>query len=777
MNPAWIDAMSWEMAEVYGAVSDQILINLAHRLHYFDASNLPRSSFAYQAKMLAQMGQVRKETIQIIANNLDDADDALVRVLEEAIIDSVKSTEPELLEGVKRGLLNVPQTPVLSANQMQAFKYYYRQSADKLNLVNTVMLESTQQAYQTAVTDIVSEIGLAESMNRVQIGLDSATGEVVTGVSTWNEAVRHATDKMKDAGIVGFIDHGGHRWSAEAYAAMDIRTTVANTARAAVWETNQNFGNDLYLVSYHDGARPLCYPWQNKVISSLDRSGVTYDLDGNEIPIYPQSSTSYGQPAGLFGINCKHYPTPFIPGVSVADGEPQDKEENDRVYAESQEQRRLERKLREEKRDLMMAKAQGASEEEISALREKCRNSSQDIDDFCKSTGRQRRRNREGVYTKRDFPDASKYDPAEFARDQKQLMDEYRKYGGAQTGNTFGVMTPNVPITPATPVTPVAPVAPAQPVANVAQNATNAKPQVDIIESAQLDAKNFPDEFNKKKTKTFVDAVNATEGVDPDVVELFNTMGEQVNGAGYPVRISYTEDGHAVTDYVYRYNGKRAEIKVKVPKLADPEFLTQEIGTTAHEWGHLFDHLNSEKGVLSYTFDNQALPNAIKNARPMSERVMKLIEDAITDGKAAEKLVLDAYNAEFDALSAEISKALSEKDYSTYTTLSKKRSSLWKSTAQAASKASRKAHNGRNAVEDIYDAISGGTLRDKKSGMYGHGSKYYGHNPGGENAATEVLANYCSLALAYPELFKLMAEEQPEIWEACGNIVKAMLGR
>ena len=40
-----------------------------------------------------------------------------------------------------------------------------------------------------------------------------------------------------------------------------------------------------------------------------------------------------------------------------------------------------------------------------------------------------------------------------------------------------------------------------------------------------------------------------------------------------------------------------------------------------------------------------------------------------------------------------------------------------------------------------------------------------------------TLSNYRNLALAYPELFNMMAEEQPEIWSACGNIVKAMIGK
>lgn len=447
MHPTFLDSMSWEMAEVYGAITDQILINLARHFPFYDAGDpLPKSAFEYQARMLAQMGQVSKETMQIIRNGLSDADLALQGVLEQAVIDAVKTAEPELLEGVKKGVITPATMPaVVAPNQMRAFQLYYEQASDKLNLVNTVMLESTKSAYQQTISDVVSEIDLADRMNRTQIALDVATGETITGVSTWNQALRHATDRLKEGGVVGFVDHGGHQWSAEAYVAMDIRTTVFNTGRAATWEVNQDFGNDLYLVSYHNGARPLCFPWQNKVISSTDNARVVYDLDGNEIEVIAQSATSYGEAAGLFGINCRHYPTPFIPGVSVADGKPQDKDENDRVYAESQEQRRLERKLREEKRDLLMAKAQGASDEEIAKLREKTRKSSQDIDDFCKSTGRARHRDREAVYTKREFPDKEKYDVSKFETEQKKLIDEYYRNGGEQQGYTFGTMTPNLP--------------------------------------------------------------------------------------------------------------------------------------------------------------------------------------------------------------------------------------------------------------------------------------------------------------------------------------------
>lgn len=97
----------------------------------------------------------------------------------------------------------------------------------------------------------------------------------------------------------------------------------------------------------------------------------------------------------------------FIPGFSTSKGEPQDEEENEKTYAESQEQRALERKLRAEKRDLEVLKAQGASAEEIAAQRDKVHKASADIDEFCDATGRARRRNREYTPINATFPDES----------------------------------------------------------------------------------------------------------------------------------------------------------------------------------------------------------------------------------------------------------------------------------------------------------------------------------------------------------------------------------
>ena len=85
----------------------------------------------------------------------------------------------------------------------------------------------------------------------------------------------------------------------------------------------------------------------------------------------------------------------FIPGVSVMREPPQDEEENAKAYEESQQQRALERKLREEKRDLEVLKAQGATEDELATQRAKVRQASHELETFCDDTGRTRRRSRE----------------------------------------------------------------------------------------------------------------------------------------------------------------------------------------------------------------------------------------------------------------------------------------------------------------------------------------------------------------------------------------------
>ena len=130
------------------------------------------------------------------------------------------------------------------------------------------------------------------------------------------------------------------------------------------------------------------------------------DDEGNKVHVYMQSETSYGEAAGLFGINCGHFPIPIIPGVTIPHGADniQPKEENDREYKESQEQRALEREIREAKRNVEML-GDAATKED----KQKVRELQAKMREFMDRTGRARRYDRESIVTAKQ---AAKNTPA-----------------------------------------------------------------------------------------------------------------------------------------------------------------------------------------------------------------------------------------------------------------------------------------------------------------------------------------------------------------------------
>lgn len=398
-----LDGMSWRMSEVYASCVDRLLINLARHFQFIkDGAPIP-GSWDYQVRKLAEMGAVTRESEEIILATLGDADEALQGMLEEAIRNGLKDAEPALKRAAEKGL-TFGTAGDIAPRQMQAFQAYYAQSADKLNLVNTVMLESTQQAYTATVADIATKISTTQGI------LNTATGQIITGVESFNVVQRNAVRQMVDNGLTGFIDHGGHHWSPEAYVAMDMRTTMTNTAREAVSERMESYGCELYQVSWHDGARPLCYPWQGKVISTNGWTGEVEDGEGNKVQVHSESEIeSFRYGGGLFGVNCGHYQIPFFPGFSRSRPPRQNEEENAKEYAESQQQRALERKVREEKRELEVMKAQGATKEEIDAQKIRVRNANANLTEFCDKTGRARQPGRTSTPINATFPENNIY--------------------------------------------------------------------------------------------------------------------------------------------------------------------------------------------------------------------------------------------------------------------------------------------------------------------------------------------------------------------------------
>lgn len=129
---------------------------------------------------------------------------------------------------------------------------------------------------------------------------------------------------------------------------------------------------------------PDCAPYQGRIYS---RSGENKNYTAF-------SDTSYGKAAGLFGINCNHFKYSYIPGISEQTYFPYDKEENDRIYKESQKQRYHERQIRNAKNEFNMMKGIG-DKQGMDRAKARIRVSQSNMRNFIDETERTRRRARE----------------------------------------------------------------------------------------------------------------------------------------------------------------------------------------------------------------------------------------------------------------------------------------------------------------------------------------------------------------------------------------------
>src|SRR5690625_3428013 len=209
----------------------------------------------------------------------------------------------------------------------------------------------------------------------------------MSGNVTCQHAFQSTISKWAETGVPALFDRVGKQWSPEAYTSMVFRSTSNNVAKDMQFARMDEYNVDLIEVSAHDGARELCAPYQGRVFS---RSG-----DDSDYPAL--DSTSIGEPAGLFGVNCGHRPFPFIKGISEQRYKPGDPEVNERQYENSQKQRYLERQIRYAKREESMLAEIGDTEGAEKAHR-KMLDRQANQRNFIKETGRTRRYDREKVY-------------------------------------------------------------------------------------------------------------------------------------------------------------------------------------------------------------------------------------------------------------------------------------------------------------------------------------------------------------------------------------------
>lgn len=323
----------------------------------------------WKVDRLSRMGGLEREVLTIVKGYRDAIASGTASEVDEAALNVLVKVEAAARQAKAQGA-DVPD--VLPADvdpAIRAIVQQYQASAGAA--INQAMAQLAQNAGQV-YADSVSKAALA----------------VMTGAQSGREALVQTVREWSRDGIGGFVDKSGRNWTTEAYANMVIRTSQRRVATDAMFARGEQYGTDLVEVSSHAGARPGCAPYQGQIYSRSGTSDKYPALD----------STSYGEPAGLFGINCGHAAYPYWEGVSIQRNEPtEDAAENAEVYKESQKQRAYERWIRSAKRDLKAMEALG-DEKGIAEAKGLVRDRQAAMREFIEDTGRTRRRAREQIY-------------------------------------------------------------------------------------------------------------------------------------------------------------------------------------------------------------------------------------------------------------------------------------------------------------------------------------------------------------------------------------------
>ncbi len=383
--------LSEPVEDAYLECIDRLIANIAKHLGTGKAFR----TADWEVRKLAELGQLTAENAQIINEATKRVPMEIRLALEESSAIALRDLESLIDKAIKAGAIE--QAPVDST--IALVETIMSRAIEQSNLTNTTLLESARGAYLRAVNDVIWEEFSIGALGQKYISdtMNQSTIAVVAGTETRTQALKKAISQLADRGLYGLVDRAGRHWSPEAYMGMVTRTASHNTAIDSIRAKQQDYNSDIFQVSQHPGARPLCYPYQGKFYSWSGASGTFKDGNGVKHSYRAIQITSYGKPAGLFGINCGHYPLPQIPKVTIPQDKPeQDKKENDKLYQESQQQRAYERDIRNAKRKReAFAKAgldDAAKEQEavIRARQERMR-------EFIKQTGRTRRYDREQI--------------------------------------------------------------------------------------------------------------------------------------------------------------------------------------------------------------------------------------------------------------------------------------------------------------------------------------------------------------------------------------------
>ncbi len=344
--------------ELYGELELEIIQEIAERIANVGYANTVVHN---NAVILQEMGYLYEDIINSVAKYNETNASKIREIFEKA---GIKSLNRDDIVYKLAGL----QPQEISFAMKRLMERRAQQTAFNLQAL-------------TGTTANVSQTQFINSINNAYL-------EVSTGVKSYSQSM---TDIVKGVSKKGAqVQYpSGYKLSIESATRMNILTGVNQMSSELQLERGQELGWDLYEVTAHSGARPEHAEWQGKVYTEKQ----LYDICG------------YGSVTGLCGANCRHTFSPYLKGSARTYTQKElNKLKNEKVtyngkdiskYEASQIQRKYERQIRQNKKDIaglqgLLTSTDINNEElqmQLKNTRNKMRINNAKLNDFLDQTG------------------------------------------------------------------------------------------------------------------------------------------------------------------------------------------------------------------------------------------------------------------------------------------------------------------------------------------------------------------------------------------------------
>ena len=317
LSPEHIEAAGDAVAAVYNDIEARMLSHLVSSLIYID--RLDQQTIT-ELNLLAQS---HTETLRGIIADEAELITAEVRDTAERLI---KASDEDDMKRAGGGAPLWPQQVTATVEGV----------ARILARDNLQMVEGAKQAFLSASVEAITRVN--------------------SGTMTTERALHSAVRKLEREGIPIITYQNSAAGTVTVANKVDvavrrhIRTQIAQDGARMTLERIERGGIDLVEVSSHEDSRPSHAVWQGQVYSLRGE----VEIEGHRYSDFYEA-TRYGQVDGLLGANCRHSFGPYRHGAPRAyEQNPEHPSglEGSEVYQLEQEQRFLERRIREAKREV-----------------------------------------------------------------------------------------------------------------------------------------------------------------------------------------------------------------------------------------------------------------------------------------------------------------------------------------------------------------------------------------------------------------------------------------